>query len=1237
VFRNRPYWGWLIAGLLLWGIAIGCHRRHMARLRPAAMAALTEEYLRSGDASVSHLLQDSALIRRIFERRLTDEEAHSLVQLPFYLFAYQGDSLMYWNSNNLLPPAPTNPDTVGHLVFQNNQYCIRKTFLYPVCNGARPSLAVLLPIKVVYPFENQHLHDHFTFTKEIPLSTALLSEPAKGTYAITNNFGRHWLSMRFDPQDTAQQPENSTLIAFVAALLVSLLWLQLNILCISRRHSWRKGFLLTVLLVLGLRFLFKDLPLPFGISDLPLFSPVIYGYSWLLASLGDLLLNELVLVWIIVFVLAETPYHTYFKPLKSRVARVLAALLLLSGLPVLLFELLAVLHSLVIDSQISFDVGHFHTVDAYTVIGLVAIALGLITAAIATRLIKAQLYQLIPARWLRLGLVAASCIVFTVVFHPESVLFYMVIFWVVADTLLLDIMGESSGSIFTLQMIFVSLFTCACATLILHDLVRTRDLQKDRIAYAEHLLAQQDPLMEYNFKSIVPRLQQDPGIMAFLAGPNAAATAALARRLNVLYFNTLINRYQPAFYLFDRTGRALYNMDTASEEYLRERFETGMPTQEDHLVLDVSSEGYNYLAHIPFDSSLRPGNLYITLSLKKNINETVYPELLQPETVNRIDKEGRYAYAIYLKGKRITQTSDYNFPPFIDTAGGVRRPIIRKIKSGDYELRYQEARDNVVIVAGSTGSWFSSVMLFSYLFGVHLLLSFIALLYQWLFRLVMRVNTRPIHLSLRQRIHLGTVIILLISFVTVGIATVAFFKNRYKRTSRASIQATTQIVERYVRQYLAAQGGLSSRAAMDSVARTPEFRYSLYSLAAGQKTDANVFDYGGRLLVASQEDLYEHGLLAPVMRPQDYRRLQQGSSIVEENEYVGNFQFLSCSVPVRNDEGTILGYVSVPFFSSERELNDQISNIVVALVNLYAFLFFLSSFLALFISERLARTFNVLINQFGRLSLQQNELLVWPYNDEIGVLVGEYNKMVRKVEESAAMLARNERESAWREMAKQVAHEIKNPLTPMKLNIQYLQQALQSKRPDIERLAAKVSASIIEQIDNLAYIASEFSNFATMPEAKATLFSMNDLLQRAIPLYQSKQGITVTLTLPEEELIILADHSQLLRVFTNLMQNAIQAVPEDTEGRIDVVLLHDGGDALVQVSDNGTGISAEAAAKIFKPYFTTKSSGTGLGLAMSRKILELWKGKIWYESQEGVGTTFFIRLPVVENAGSKEA
>lgn len=261
--------------------------------------------------------------------------------------------------------------------------------------------------------------------------------------------------------------------------------------------------------------------------------------------------------------------------------------------------------------------------------------------------------------------------------------------------------------------------------------------------------------------------------------------------------------------------------------------------------------------------------------------------------------------------------------------------------------------------------------------------------------------------------------------------------------------------------------------------------------------------------------------------------------------------------------------------------------------------------------------------------LGQNEPLEWESEDEIGKLVNEYNLMIQKLEESAEKLRQSEREGAWREMAKQVAHEIKNPLTPMKLSIQYLEHA---RKSDPERAAAmigSVAQTLIEQIDGLARIATEFSNFAKMPKAEPEALDLNTVVESVYRLFTEHQEPVerIELTLPDTPVPVFADRDHLVRVLNNLIKNAQQAIPEDRQGHIHIRVQPGAAQHLITVTDNGTGVPEEVQPKVFQPNFTTKSSGMGLGLAMCKNMMTAAGGDIYFETKTGQGTTFFMTLP----------
>jgi nitrogen fixation/metabolism regulation signal transduction histidine kinase len=266
--------------------------------------------------------------------------------------------------------------------------------------------------------------------------------------------------------------------------------------------------------------------------------------------------------------------------------------------------------------------------------------------------------------------------------------------------------------------------------------------------------------------------------------------------------------------------------------------------------------------------------------------------------------------------------------------------------------------------------------------------------------------------------------------------------------------------------------------------------------------------------------------------------------------------------------------------------------------------------------------------QLGKM----NEEIVWKRNDEIGELVLQYNKMVHQLGQSATALAKSEREGAWREMARQVAHEIKNPLTPMKLSIQYLQKAIHKNQSNVKELTTNVANTLVEQIDHLSKIAADFARFANIGTTQLETFDLHQVLENLKDLYSSNPKIELSWKKIEGKILLRADRTHMNRLFTNLLTNSIDACTNESICKIEIIEERRGNELVVQIKDNGEGIPVEMHSKIFTPNFTTKSSGTGLGLAMCKSIVEQSGGEIWFQTTEGEGSSFFVQLPIVTNA-----
>jgi nitrogen fixation/metabolism regulation signal transduction histidine kinase len=321
--------------------------------------------------------------------------------------------------------------------------------------------------------------------------------------------------------------------------------------------------------------------------------------------------------------------------------------------------------------------------------------------------------------------------------------------------------------------------------------------------------------------------------------------------------------------------------------------------------------------------------------------------------------------------------------------------------------------------------------------------------------------------------------------------------------------------------------------------------------------------------------------------------------------------------------------LNIPYFNSQSELNQEISGFLATLINLNAFIFLIAGSLAFFLTNRITASFQFIANKMRAIALgKDNEAILWNRQDEIGLLVNEYNRMLGKLEESATALARNEREGAWREMARQVAHEIKNPLTPMKLSIQYLKQSIDSNAPNVQELSNRVTQTLVDQIDQLSRIAGDFSQFANIGNSSPELVTVDAAIEATLQLYRTNQKLDIHLHAVDAGLQVMIDKLQLNRLLTNLLQNIVEAGEQQDAVKIDITIQREGGWVLIIIADNCGGIPESLRQRIFTPNFTTKTSGTGLGLAICRGIAEQAGGTILLRHSDDTGSVFQLQLPM---------
>jgi len=1240
MFRRYPYWGWLMLSLLLWGINGYYYHGHRQNILPERMAGAVGRDLERREDAFNNFVSKPDIIRRMFTDSLTEQDVARLGELPFYIYCYDHNFLKSWNTNTVI--AANSDSALGKPVMLTNAkgLFIQECLKLPGFDEHK-RIVVLFPVLITCPTENDYLKSHFVASEYIPVTTKII--PGSGQVAGGYPVSLHndvLFSLHFNPADIQKwMPDSLFILMLIAAVLASISWIHLMIIYLTRNRSSMMGFVITFSVIFIIRVSLNAYGIPFNLDTLLFFSPRLYASSSRLSSFGDLFIDTLCFLWLIIFITRHTPYRTYFDKFRGMPLRFGIALLLTVGMILYIYLFVSIIRSLVLDSNISFDVSHFSAINIYTILGLLVICAITGISCIVLYLFNTQLSLLIKSKWAKCLVIAGVSIALLLITdnHRDPFYFFLLgwllLFIVLLDTEKLTLVSD----LFDPRMVFWAVFICGFCTGVLQYFNEIKEKGERRAFVEQKLTPHEDNLMEYNLDKKVTKIEHDKLLKSFFTKPSAALRKIINQRFDTLYLNGAINKYDAVVYLFGTDNAPLFNKDSTDFDALADEKNESTPTSFSYLFYKESIlDKHNYLSFIPIYSDTinnKIGYVVIDLGQKKQAAETVYPELLMPLSNKANPQENEYAYAVYVNNKLITEQGNYPFRTRlkVDTLKD-QEPVFYN-KDNVSELFYKVSDKRTIVVVHDQDKFLQYITIFSYLFCMQVVLAIVILLYQlYLSYFTGALSSLKIfRLTLRKRVHYSMLAIVFVSFMIIGGVTIGFFSSRYRASNSSKLESAMQVAKQSVQDQLTGANAFGANAVFDSIAQSNSFRYFITDIANKQKIDINVFDNNGNLLATSQDEIYQKGLISRIMRQDAFYQLNvEGKSNVLQNERVAGLSYLSAYEPLRDEHGITLGYINVPFFSSEKDLKFQISNIVITLINVYAFIFLISSLITVLITRWITGSFNMIIQQFGRINLQRNERIKWPFDDEIGLLVKEYNVMVNKVEENAALLAQSERESAWREMARQVAHEIKNPLTPMKLNIQFLQQAMRNDNPNIKELTNKVTASIVEQIDNLSYIASEFSNFAKMPEAKPEDIELRALLNKAAELYLNDEHVKVSITADTGDLFVFSDRSQLLRVFTNLLENAKQAIPASRAGRIDISLNTDHEHALIAITDNGEGISEEVSARIFQPYFTTKSSGTGLGLAMTRKIIEFWKGSIWFETKENEGTTFYIKLPLLE-------
>jgi two-component system nitrogen regulation sensor histidine kinase NtrY len=1245
IFRRNIYVLLTAFGLFLTGYFLNLYfsgDTSVRRLRNSIQSSLQDR-----ERDFDELSNDKALLSRLAGKEYTKKDLDRLIDKKYGFFLYGSDSagaglyLQFWNDQRSLPTMAliNGPDTAGFIRLANGQYGYTKRTVVSM-DGKLHLVIGLIPVRWQYYITLPDLQPEFVDFPSAEKRLEIVQTPTDLPVKDYRGSTLFYLAGKAD----YQAPAHVWPIPVMILLGVLLVLIIIHNIAHTVRERWGTwwgiGFLVTTIVLM--RAIVYLAPGLLNLRQFDLFDPTIYSSSIILNSLGDLVINSFLFCWIIMFIRRELADYT----IPQSVHRWKNWLWMSVGLGLLVmttFLFANIVQSLVTDAKISFNVTNFFSLlNNYSFVGFIALAALALGYFFLSQILFQLIGYLIRSLSIVLYIITATMGLLALTFIQRTEMveldIYVLIWllgyvWLMQRRIFFDLRFRLNVS----EVLFwLFVFSISISAVILFENRKIGEAQRRDMA--ERLGKQSDPssqtLLSINFSYI----DNDFLTANFSRFRDPYANQLIKDSIGNKNWTTYQETFDTRLYTFDGDEKPLYNEPQTSYDTLNTTF-TVQGKSTDITDLRYVERSFDKFAYI-YKKTVRNdtsgkvvGYLFILSEPKgqKSRGDALVPELFHERSE---DQDLPEYYAIYNKGELVTPGGDYQFSTRLTESQDTSKADFVHVKKYGYdELWHRVSDGNFVVVVKRDNSSIEDITLFAYLFSAFLFL--VALFRGTALLIWSRLHWSQLktywQMNIRSQIHTTIIFISLFSFVVIGVATIIFFINRYNRNDQARLSKAMMVMVSEVQSKLSAPGGYNLDGRLYYQGSRAELQGLIEEIAQVHGTDINIYDLDGNLQVSSNLFVYNKGILSKKMNPLAYYNLHELNTIQFPNyEQIGGITYVSIYRPLRDDHGNAFAYLNIPSFTRQDELKEEISNFLVTIINLNAFIFLIAGTIALFLTNRITSSFLLISKKMQEVNLgQTNEEIEWLRNDEIGGLVKEYNKMVKKLEESAVALAKSEREGAWREMARQVAHEIKNPLTPMKLSIQYLQKAIDNNSPNVMEMAGSVAKTLVEQIDHLSKIASDFSQFANIGNPKKEVFDLHEMLYSLTSLYETTENLLFKWVPVHQRIMVYADKTQLNRLFTNLLQNALEAC--DSNGRRVISVSEEMGDdsIIVKVTDNGEGIPADMQSKIFIPNFTTKSSGTGLGLAMSKTIVEQAKGKIWFETMEGGGTTFYVELPIL--------
>lgn len=1139
--------------------------------------------------------------------------------LHYPFFIYESDSLFFWSDNHFVPPASMVEDTFDTKLVKTAS----DVFLLKKLQRGNFTIVSLITLQRDYSIHNDYLSLEWN-KKILPTSSLYVLEAnaAIGEPVCVEGDCLMKVSVAGNlPQDNLMTILAIFLISAAIIIFTALLY---SALVPVTRKAPEIGIIVSATFFLTVRSAMVFLDFPFGLIYGTLFDPVVFRSSAFNASLGDLFLNVLCLLAICIYIFRNYYRFTFVQNLKNgSVAWIFSVVGALGVLFASLFPFV-VIQTIYNNSSIILDISESLRFDSLRIVALLTV----INSGICFFLFSHPLLRLLgsdpkKSRVMIGFLIALVIFSFINEASGQAYRFTLVVaalyFIIVFVFRLFRSLRRLSYA--TFSYLFIATFCVSIIGAIAIHIFSYKEKIESQFRFASNFLIDRDIFGEYLLHEASLKIANDAFTQARIVTPFLGIDA-IGQKIRQVFLPSYFNKYDVEIFIFNAAGESVGNNLAPTFAEMVNRYDADpyrTSYQGVYFVNNPQSDiTQKYLIVVPvYRAASIAGYVVVELSLKKIIPENVYPELLVDYTFQQFYRTQDVSYAVWANDNYIFTSGDFNYEKLFTRSmmGSTDLHTVGMSSFGYDHIAQEDQNGRVALVSTKESSFTYRIANFSFLFVLGLFVILVLVFFQGLYNYF---RGRRLFFSARIQLYLNLAffIPLIIVSITVVSLTTRSSKQQLDREYRDKSRVFGEEINSYLDDYL-----------FRNIENAMSFNNRLSELANLSNLDANIYSQDGSLLATSQPLIYETHLLAPYINANAFAKIKNGENSFIESERVGKLEYFIAYTALKSTQtAELIGILGIPFFQSAYFLEQAQIVILTNILNIFAFIFIALLILSYFVSEWLTFPLKFITQSLKRTSLNRlNKPLTWNTTDEIGLMVKEYNAMLYKLSESKNQLEQTQREKAWREIAQQVAHEIKNPLTPMKLTLQQLQRHLENNNGNAEK-TQKAVAMLLSQVDTLNDIASSFSGFAKMPEPVIKRLELVSTVRSAVDLHAASGEVVFKSTV--KEIFVMGDEQMLNRTFSNIILNGLQSGIPGQAIRIAVNITVYHSIVRVEVRDNGKGIDPSIAELVFLPHFSTKKSGSGIGLAISKQGIELMGGKIWFETKVGEGTSFFIELPV---------